>query len=130
MTEPLNEHELAFIQSFIRRERRERFRSQMASPGKRPRFLNRLNHRFADDLDPRFIVPSHDFTARVLKRPKAACRVIASQAEYDGRSVTAAEAIEILREAMFGIVVSFVPGKLACYKDEAPADPIWLVRES
>lgn len=129
MASILNKYEVAFVQSFIRRERRERHLSQMALPKKRHRFLDRMNHRFADDLDPRFVETLRDFTAQVLRKPETACHVIASQAEYDGRTVSVAEAMNILRDAVFGIVVSFAPGRLACYKDEAPADLLWLVRE-
>ena len=102
----------------------------MTSAKKRHVFLDRMNHRLLDDLDPRFVEKSRDFSDVVWNKPGEMCRVIASQVEYDGKSVSVAEAMEILRDAVFGVVISFVPGKLACYKDEAPADPLWLVRRS
>jgi len=117
------EHETAFVRSFIIRERRERWLSQLALPKKRGRLLDRLNHRFHKDLDARFVTASRP---QILGHDWKECYIIASEDRFDGRFVSASEVADILSAAYFGIVVSFIPGKLACYKDEAPADVIWM----
>ncbi len=122
----LSEHETAFINSFVLRDRRERYRSQLASRKKRGQFLDRLNHRFLDDIDPRFVAvsPSHP-----LPSSHEHCYVIASEDRYDSTTVAARDADTVLRGALFGILVSYIPGKLLAYKDEAPASIIWLCKE-
>ena len=119
------EHESAFIRAFIIRERRERYLSQLSRPKKRTKFLDRLNHQFHKDLDSRWISGSQP---PAVPAANHLCYIIASEGEYDGRIVPARDVSDILSAASFGIVVSFVPGKIAAYKDEAPSDVIWLHR--
>ncbi len=130
MVGELNEDEAAFIRAFIRPERQETFIRQMASPRWRRRFLDRLNHRFLDDLAPERVKKSHNYSGIVLASPEAHCRVIADEEEHDGKCVSVTEALGILHSAYFGVVVLFIPGKLACYRDEVPwTKKIWLFRE-
>jgi hypothetical protein len=119
------EHETAFVRSFIVPERRERWLAKLDSPKKRVRFLDRLNHQFRNDLDDRFLMDSY---AQSPRKNSPLCYIIADEREYDGKLVSESEAEDILQAANFGIVVSFVPGRLACYKDEAPSDVIWMHR--
>jgi hypothetical protein len=119
-------HEEAFVASFIVPERRERYLTKLRSKKHRPAFLNRLNHHFHRDLDDRFVVASpnsHRIPDTTL------CYVIADETQFDGQLVTADVAEEMLNSATFGIVVSYVPGKLAIYKDEVPAGLVWLERK-
>ena len=120
-----SEHETAFVNAFITRDRRERYRSQLALRKKRGAFLDRLNHRFTDDLDERYVCASPSLSLPPLD---GLCYIMASEDQYDGKVVSVAEATEILRAAYFGIVISYLPGSLAAYKDEAPADVIWMER--
>jgi hypothetical protein len=50
------EHQRALVMAFIHPSRRERYSSQLNSEKKRPKFLDRLNHRFLEDLDDRYII--------------------------------------------------------------------------
>lgn len=129
--ESLNEHETAFIEAFVRPERRQMFTREMSVPQRRRRFLDRLNHRFLDDLDPDWVKQRQDYSGHVLADPSLSCYVIADEERYDSKTVRVSEAFDILHLASFGVVVSFIPGKLAYYKDEAA--PVmrnaWLVRE-
>jgi len=120
------EHETAFVRAFIIRERRERWLSQLALPKRRGRLLDRLNHQFHKDLDARFVTASGP---HILGHASKECYIIASEGKYDGRFVSASEVADIVSAAYFGIVVSIVPGKMACYKDEAPANVIWMRRD-
>ena len=119
------EHETAFVQSFIMRERRERYLTKLASRKKRRTFLDHLNHQFRRDLDARFIA----YGARTWPNNVNQCYILADEVQFDGKLLSSSEAADAVSSACFGIVVSFVPGKLACYKDEAPSDVIWLDRE-
>lgn len=120
------EHEKAFIEALILRERRERYLSQLQSKKNRPSFLERLNHRFIHDLDERYLTqtPFHLDLKQVMS-----CYIMASEGRYDAQVVTPETAADFLDAAQFGIVVSYIPGKLAAYKDEAPANLLWLERQ-
>jgi hypothetical protein len=119
------EHESAFVNAFILRELRERYRTQLSSRKKRGSLLDRLNHRFIDDLDDRYLQTS---PKRTIPAPDQLCYLISSESQYDGRLVPCSDVSGILRSAQFGIIVSYIPGKLAAYKDEAPAGVIWMDR--
>ena len=93
-------------------------------------FLDRLNHRFLDDLDPDCIEDLQDYSGTVLARPELSCYVIADEDAYDRKTVSVREALETLATAYFGVVVLFIPGKLACYRDKTPwTKRVWLMRE-
>lgn len=119
------EHETAFVKSFIIRERRERYLTRLASRKHRRMFLGRLNHQLHKDLVTRFITHG----TRTWPNNKSMCYILADEVEFDDKMLSSSEAEDAVSAAYFGIVVSFVPGKLACYKDEAPSELVWLVRE-
>ena len=111
--------------SFIISERRERYMSKLKSAKHRSGFIDRLNHRLPADLDKRYIVEGpqrHDPLAAT------SCYIIAAQDQFDGKLVTPTIAQDFLDAAMFGIVVSYIPGKLVAYKDESPSEVVWLER--
>jgi hypothetical protein len=62
-----------FIRNFILKERRERSEFELKNDKKRNGFTNRLNHKWTDVLDMRFIskIPSvandYEFVAKELK---------------------------------------------------------------
>jgi hypothetical protein len=118
-------HEVNFVRSFILPERRDRYLTKLGNIKTRSTFLNRLNHKFVDDLEKRYIVECPK-----LQKPPSTnlCYVMADEQLFDGKLVTPEIANEFLHSAYFGIVVSFIPGKLAAYKDESPSKIIWLER--
>ena len=63
------EHESAFVQAFVLRERRERYRALLSNPKKRSVFLDRLNHRFIRDIDDRFVCPHPGFAPTTFSKP-------------------------------------------------------------
>jgi hypothetical protein len=124
---PLHPHEAAFVQAFLIRRRRERAIESLSNPERRPLFTNRLAHWLMRDLDPRWVRTEPDDRFPSL-RPNSKVHVIALESQYDGRTATIAEMPLLLRDAQLGVVISVIPGKLAVYKAEAPADPVWLSR--
>jgi len=121
-----SDHETAFVNAFIVPERRERYLSFLANPKRRTKQLDRLNHVFHKDLDGRWVRQSPPKSLPGSDHP---CYVIASESRFDARSIPAREVADLMASADFGIVVSFVPGKIAAYKDEAPSEVVWLYRE-
>lgn len=120
---PLTDHESAFIDIFVIGERRDRYRSQLASRKKRSAFLDRLNHRFLNDIDRRLVGKS---PGHVLPPPSVSCYVIASEDRFDATFVPAEGVESLFAYALFGMLVSYIPGKLLAYKDESPAEIVWL----
>lgn len=123
----LHPHEAAFVQGFLIRERRERAIDLLSHPEKRREFTERLNHRFMRDLDRCWVRADPDERLAAL-RSDALAYIIADEDHFDRQTVTTEEIPTVIRGALFGIVVSVIPGKLAVYKDEAPAKPVWLSR--
>lgn len=98
---------------------------EASNPKKRSVFLDRLNHRFIRDIDNRFVWQHPGVDPTTLSK---LCYVIAPDEQFDGRFIDASEVPATLASALFGMVVSYIPGQLVVYNDEAPSDPIWLRR--
>jgi hypothetical protein len=118
----VNEHEAAFVNAFIVRERRQRYLDLLAGPRRR-KILSRLNHVL--DLDERFSTRLHDThpASALLKalRERGAgreCYLIADDSDLDQRMMTLEDAIEEVSMEDSGVVVSCIPGRLALYKME------------
>lgn len=118
------QHLTAFVQAFIRPELQPRYLGKLTNAKTRASFLDRLNHKFIDDLDRRFIVdaPKPNF------RSASACYVISNERKFDHQLVTQDVADDFRLQAQFGMVVSYLPGQLAVYQMEAPARTVWLRR--
>lgn len=119
------EHETAFIRSFIVPERRDRYLTKLRNQKTRSAFLGRLNHMFHRDVDARFVCNSPS-----IKVPTgdSLCYVLADEQEFDGRVIPASAVSDMLSDAFFGIIVSYIPGRLAVYKRESPAGLVWIER--
>ena len=131
----VNEHEEAFVRSFIVKDRRERYLSLLANPKRRPKLLDRLNHQL--DLDYAFATPIPTRQRNVgdlehLLRQKGAgamCHVIADASPLDGADLLLHDALERLYGLhQFGVVFCCVAGRLAFYKPEDVSEHyLWSV---
>lgn len=128
----MNEHESAFIQAFIVREKRQRYLDMLPGP-KRKKILARLNHVL--DVDWRFatVVPRNlTFAGPLLEalRSKGAGRdcYMMTLGDLDGAVVPLEAALEEITDDYDGAVLSCLPGRLALYKDESPGDYFILER--
>lgn len=100
----LSDAEQQLVQRFVRRERRERALFELGSAQRRAAFLNRLCHRYADVLEPRYLAPlpnmledPHRLMAHL--RQQGAPRdvsIISMHDQYDGRVMPFTEAIDQL----------------------------------
>ena len=126
MTSPLtNEHEIAFVSSFIIPERRERYLSLLGNPKRRGKVLNRLNHSQDVDLSLARQMPPGcigESLAVLLEQMGAGetCYVIADASDMDGQTLPLREALWRASVHGFGVVVSCLPGRLCFYKPESP----------
>lgn len=113
------EHEVGFVDSFIARDKRERWRTFLASERRRSEITDRLNHN--PDLDESTVFWLKDVD--LLKRLKAegapeTVYIISDEPELDRSLMSLADAVEAVQRACFGSVISCLPGILACYRGE------------
>ena len=98
-----------------------RWLDALASPKRRRRFLDRLNH--CRDLDERYAspLPSSTDVAALLRSLGAPteCHVLSDLADIDGMGLPLADAIDRVELGGFGSILSCVPGRLAYYLDES-----------
>lgn len=117
----MNNHEEAFIKSFVRATRQERFLSFLSNFRKRQKFINEFNHLRQNFLAPEFLAvltgkqslpPSVYDALRKLGAPER-CWVMGGRYDAEER-----ELLEALEGSGDGFVLSCIPGKLAYLKTE------------
>jgi hypothetical protein len=113
-------HEEQFIECFVLKEKRERYREKLSRSAKRSEFLDRLNH--SADLDARFVewIPSNVSTVDLLKRhgAPATCTAISADSSIDGREMPLNDAVNAAELRGSGTIISCISGKLGLYISE------------
>ena len=127
----LHPDEEATIRAFIIKEKKQRYFEMLASPDKRGRFLNVLNH--CRDLDERFSTPIRYFNEVIdeLRRRGAPvnCHVISDNNGIDGTDLPLAAALPLVEEGAWGTILCCLPGRLAYYYDECGSRRLVLERK-
>ena len=127
--------ESAFIDAFVLREKRDRWRTLLAHAKGRPKILNRLNHHHPDHLDLRHAIEIVTRNSRAIvdtlqklgAGPTA--HVIAGSDEFEGRDIPFTEALHHFVSYPFAVIVSCVPGRLAAFHAEWPTS-FFVLRRS
>lgn len=122
------EHEIRFVNSFIVAERRERWIGFLQHPRKRPKVTETLWHY--KDLDRRYFVeiPGEDQGARrVFNRLKklhapSSSWLISATPELDESEMELREALDRVVGMLNGTIISCIPGQLAYFESEEPAN--------
>jgi len=126
----MNPHEEATIRAFFNPQRRLRWLESLASPKRRCKILDKLNH--CRDLDHRFAtkVSSKIDVVSVLKSHGAheSCYILSSTLGLDGRQMELSEAISQTELAGWGTIISCIPGQLAYYYGECGELRVLLTR--
>lgn len=125
------QQELAFIEHFVRRERRERARLELLTPRRRSTFLNRLCHSYADILDMRHCTPvpaaqnDRSGVLALLRRggAPADCYAISHDDAIDGRWLLLAEALQAAVGLGLPSVLICRAGRLAYFEAEQAQGP-------
>jgi len=125
----LNDIEATFVNTFIARDLRERWRTRLAPAKTRCKQLNRLAHTFIDDLDPQYVYDKDNPPAHVATQlqpvltnwkraqPRQLCYIIALSSERDGQMMSLPEA-EADFQLTFGAIIIIIPDTLAYYHTE------------
>ena len=112
----LNDIEATFVNTFIARDLRERWRTRLASAKTRRKQLNRLAHTFVDDLEPRYVYDKDDLPTAVATQVRAVlanwkrtqptqpCHIISLSSERDSQLLSLPEA-ETDFQLSFGAII-------------------------
>jgi hypothetical protein len=127
----MHAHEDAIIRAFISPARRARWLESLASPKRRVRMLDRLNH--CRDIDERYATPlaaKANVVALLKSRgAPALCYVLsAGPVTLDGREMPLEEAVKEAEACGWGTIIGCLPGQLACYHDECDERRLLLER--
>ncbi|MGF1483179.1 MAG: hypothetical protein ACFBZ8_02315 [Opitutales bacterium] len=132
----LNPHEIAFIETFVLPERRERWLMKFGNPKIRSRFLTRLadSRDFCPNLLEKIEVTSLQSTSLndIIKLPKTwsgICYIISQWDAADQKQLPFKDCITMIHGIGLGSVVSIVPGSVCFYEGEMPGDTYLLKRE-
>lgn len=118
--EIMNEHEDKIIEAFIVKTKRERYKSLIANPKKRGKFVQSLNH--FQDLDERYVtwLPSNAPVEELLRGTGSPAEVyiVSATETIDGEILSLKEAIHRTMAGGWGTIISCIAGELAYYYDE------------
>lgn len=135
----MNPAEEAFVNTFVRKDRRERALFELGSESKRGKFLNRLCHDYAGVFNARYLRPvpqagEGGSVLKLLRESGAAgtCHVISCNEAIDGKQLPLEDAV---RAAVgFGLpsILVFAPDSLAYFEaeQEKGAPPRFLLVKS
>lgn len=133
---PDTEEEIAFVEAFIIPAKRERYKLLLANRKRRSEILDRLNHVL--DLIPALAtrVESNRLGIEGIENllvqhgadTKEPVYILSDVRELDGLRLPLRDALNKVFQHDFGSVVCCLPGKLAYYKPESPANGSILER--
>jgi len=128
--------EEALSRSFIVPTKRERTWELLSNPKRRKKITASLAH--FKDLDPRWVVPipPSEQTAAGLERllrargARDSCYLVSEASQLDSQRLPLGEALEEVIGYGMGTLISCVPGELAFFEGEGPADRCILARRA
>jgi hypothetical protein len=116
--------EIAFIDAFVTKNRRERLRCLVGSPRRRKQFLQELAHfKWLDQRNVRTLASraqKPEDIAKLLKQKGApdVCFVVSEDSNLDRQQLPLLAALEQVVGYGMGTFISCIPGKLAYFEDE------------
>jgi hypothetical protein len=133
----MNEHEQAFVAAFVLSERRERYFSLLSSVKRRAKFRLRIAHHLVHDLDSRYLYSEDNLPEEVsikirrllehLGQLSVTSYIMCEDSALDGQEMTLGKA-EAEWDALCGIIISVIPGKLVYYRPERPNENYVLLK--
>ncbi|WP_255903968.1 hypothetical protein [Paradesertivirga mongoliensis] len=117
------EHEAALIQSFIKKDKQERYLTLLAYNKGRDKFRLSLSHLELNYERAHKILPSEQYSASIidlLKRNNAPerCYIICEHSEFDRKVTTIEQALSLLFAQRLVFFISCIPGKLVYFENE------------
>ncbi|HJU84727.1 MAG TPA: hypothetical protein VJ600_10985 [Holophagaceae bacterium] len=128
------DHEEAFAKAFLPSEKRARFIQYLANPKRRREILSRLDHdlpylpAFATEVPGEQDFPQALEQLLMAKGAGPTCHLITQGLKADGTELPLQEALRQVCLHGSGAILSCIPGRLAYYRPEPPAQGILLER--
>lgn len=118
------DQEIAFIDAFILKDRRERLRCLVVNPRRRKQFVQELAHfKWLDQRRVKDLAPSAQNPEDIAKllRQKGApdiCFLVSEDSALDRKQLPLLAALQEVVGHGMGTFISCIPGKLAYFEDE------------
>jgi hypothetical protein len=119
-----SDQEIAFIDAFVVKERRERLHCLVVNPHRRKQFVQELAHfRWLDQRHAKKLAPSAqnpEDIARLLRQKGAPdiCFLVSEDSALDRKQLPLLAALEEVVGNGMGTLISCIPGKLAYFENE------------
>lgn len=116
--------EIAFIDAFVLKQRRERLRFLVLNPRRRKQFVHELAHfKWLDQRYVRTLAPSAQNPEAIAKflRQKGApdvCPIVSEDSRLDRKTLPLLAALEEVVGYGMGTFISCIPGKVVYFEDE------------
>lgn len=116
--------EIAFIDTFVLKQRRERLRFLALNPRRRKQFVREFAHfKWLDQRYVRTLAPgaqNPETIAKLLRRKGApdVCPIVSEDSRLDRKTLPLLAALEEVVGYGMGTFISCIPGKLGYFEDE------------
>jgi hypothetical protein len=126
-TTACDEHEIAFIRTFVEGSRRDRYLELRVT--NRTKWLARLPHNLGSELLLDYAIDESVAVVRLAEEGVDSCWMFSESVADDQKSLPVNEGIYRLADLYdFGTIVSFIPGTVACFRAEWAKSAIWLMK--
>lgn len=132
MSHDRNFWEAKFVDAFVLKSKRSRYKKLLRDPGKRNKILDRLNHNadldFSQGVE---LAGRHAFSALLIQKLSTyniddQCWLISDDSDLDCRLLPMREAAELTADADWGTIMICPPNPIAVYRAEAPETKLYL----
>lgn len=132
MPDDRNFWETRFVDAFVTKSKRVRYKKFIRDPGKRDKILDRLNHNADLDFDRGIqLAGSHGLSQQLIQKLsdceiETHCWLISDDPELDCKLLAVGDAAELTANADWGTVMICPPRPIAVYRAEAPVKSLYL----
>ncbi len=129
MTNDRSLWEVKFVDAFVLKQKRSRYKALLSNPRKRNKILDRLNHNADLDFGKAIeIEPLITTLNGALEGYRVGdhCWMISDHSELDGQLLPTSQAIELMIDATWGTIMICPPKPIAVFREEAPLEHLYL----
>ncbi len=121
--------EAKFVDAFVLKQKRSRYKTFLSNPRKRNKILDRLNHNADLNFDKAIeIKPLIKTLTKVLEGYKIEnyCWMISDHSEFDGQLLPTSQAIELTVDATWATIMICPPKPIAVFREESSLENLFL----
>ena len=127
-----NYWEVKFVDAYVMKSKRSRYKKLLGNPTKRGKILDRINHNADLDYEKAIrLSGAQAFSSQLIRKLSAfeidaQCWLISDDPELDGKLLQMREASELTAGADWGTIMICPPKPIAVYRAEAPETSLYL----